>query len=370
MSLTHVTSHSHPLTQSTLPMSLTPLHTGKLPPSLLRSLLAGLPTDDPRLLVGPTVGEDAAVIEWSSTGPTGATLLVAKTDPITFATDEIGYYAVNVCANDIAVAGAIPRYYLPTVLLPADGSDVALAEQIFAQIGAACRSLGIVVAGGHSEVTHSVTQPVIAGAMLGETTRARMVRSGGGRPGDLLLVAGSIPVEGTSIIARERRPELLALGWNAADIETAAAYLHNPGISVYRPAHAAAQAGLVTALHDPTEGGVATGLAEMAAAAGVGIDVDLDAIPVSPLSARLCAAMGLDPLGTIASGALLAACTPAHVEALLALWAELGWPGAVVGRVEEAPFGLQARRDGRATPFPVFAADELTRLWRGEQGSL
>lgn len=345
-------------------MPLTPLHAGKLPPDLLRSLLAGLPTEDPHLLVGPTVGEDAAIIEWPARDGDDDTLLVAKTDPITFATDEIGYYAVHVCANDIAVSGATPRYYMPTLLLPAGTSDEALAVMIFAQIGAACRSLGIVVAGGHSEVTPSVTQPVIAGAMLGATTRARMVRSGGCRPGDLLLVAGSVPVEGTSIVARERRAELLALGWSTADIDTAAAYLHAPGISVSKPAHAATAAGLVSALHDPTEGGVATGLAEMAAAAGVGMQVELDAIPISPLSARLCRDMGIDPLGTIASGALLAACAPAHVAALLALWAELEWPAGVIGRVEEAPYGLRATRAGRATPFPVFAADELTRLWR------
>jgi hydrogenase maturation factor len=170
-------------------------------------------------------------------------------------------------------------------------------------------------------------------------------------------------VEGTSIIARERRADLLAMGWSATDIDTAAAYLHTPGISIYRPAHAAAEAALVTALHDPTEGGVATGLAEMAAASNVGMQVDLDAIPISPLSARLCADMGVDPLGTIASGALLAACAPGHVDALLALWRELGWAATVVGRVEEARHGLQASRSGRPAPFPVFAADELTRLW-------
>ncbi len=345
-------------------MSPTPLHAGKLPPELLRSLLASLPTNDAHLLVGPTVGEDAAVIEWPAAGATSETLLVAKTDPITFATSEIGYYAVNVCANDIAVAGATPRYYMPTLLLPADACDAALAEEIFAQIGAACRALGIVVAGGHSEVTHAVTQPVIAGAMLGETTRARMVRSGGCLPGDLLLVAGTVPVEGTSIVARERRVELLALGWSAAEIDEAAAYLHRPGISVYLPAQAATEAGLVTALHDPTEGGVATGLAEMAAAAGVGIDIDLDAIPVSPLSARLCAAMGLDPLGTIASGALLAACAPENVAALLGVWRNIGWSACVIGRVEVASYGLRATRGGRSVPFPTFDADELTRLWK------
>ncbi len=349
--------------QSPATMSPTPLHAGKLPPELLRSLLASLPTNDPRLLVGPTVGEDAAVIEWPHAGAFADTLLVAKTDPITFATDEIGFYAVNVCANDIAVAGATPRYYMPTVLLPAGASDQALAERIFAQIGAACSSLGIVVAGGHSEVTPAVVQPVIAGAMLGETSRAQMVRSGGCRPGNMLLVAGSVPVEGTSIIARERRGELLALGWSAADIDTAAAYLHSPGISVYRPARAATQAGLVTALHDPTEGGVATGLAEMAMAASVGMQVDFDAFPVSTLSARLCAAFGLDPLGTIASGALLAACAPAHVDELLALWSDMGWAVSVIGRVEEARYGMKATRHGKPVPFPEFAADELTRLW-------
>lgn len=342
----------------------TPLHAGKLPPDLLLTLLAALPTADPRLLVGPSVGEDAAVMEWPHAGGAADTLLVAKTDPITFATDEIGFYAVNVCANDIAVAGGTPRYYMPTVLLPAGGSDAALVERIFAQIGAACRSLGIAVAGGHSEVTPAVTQPVIAGAMLGETTRARMVRSGGARPGNLLLVAGSIPVEGTSIVARERRDALLALGWSRADIDMAAAYLHTPGISVYQPAHAATEAGLVTALHDPTEGGIATGIMEMATAARVGVYVNLDAIPISPLSARLCAAVGLDPLGTIASGALLAACAPAHVDELLALWNDLGWAGAVIGRVEEAHYGMRAQRNGRPVPFPLFAADELTRLWQ------
>lgn len=336
------------------------LPAGKLPPRLLARLLAGLPTDDASLLVGPSVGEDAAVIDFA---PGAATLLVAKTDPITFATDEIGYYAVNVCANDIAVAGAIPRFYMPTLLLPAGQADRDLAERIFAQIGDACRALGIVVAGGHSEVTPAVVQPVVAGAMLGEARRDCFVRSGGCRPGDLVLLAGEVPVEGVSIIARERRAELLARGWPPEALDRAAAYLYTPGISVLAPARAAAEAGLVTAMHDPTEGGVATGLAEMASAAGVGLEIDLDAIPVAPLARDLCAAFGLDPLGTIASGALLAACAPQHRETLLALWQAAGWQAAVIGRVADASAGLVALRSGRRLPFPAFATDELTRLW-------
>lgn len=339
------------------------LPAGKLPPALLAELLATLPTDDPHLLIGPTVGEDAAVIDFA---PGQERLLVAKADPITFATDEIGYYAVNVCANDIAVCGGVPRYYLPTLLLPAEGANAAdtdMAARIYRQIAAACRALGIVVVGGHTEVTPAVRRPVIAGAMLGATTPERMVRSGDAQPGDAVLLAGCVPVEGVSIIARERRAELLQRGWPAEDVETAARYLFDPGISVLAPARAAAAAKLVTAMHDPTEGGVATGLQEIAAAAQVGLCIDLDAIPVPGLARRLCAAFGLDPLGTIASGALLATARPERVGELLAAWAAVGRRGSVIGAVTPQAAGLVARRGGATVPFPSFAADELTKLW-------
>jgi hydrogenase maturation factor len=336
-----------------------PLAAGKLPASLLAELLAGLPTRDPQLLLGPAVGEDAAVIDF---GP-GAKLLVAKSDPITFATDEIGHYAVHVCANDLAVTGAVPRFYLPTLLLPASGSDVETARRIFAQLGAACAGLGIVVAGGHSEVTPTVTQPVIAGTMLGEVARDCFVASAGCRPGDLLLMAGEAPIEGASIIARERRADLLARGWNPAQIDRAAGFLHTPGISVLAPAHAAAEARAVSAMHDPTEGGVATGLLELATAAQVGLVVDLDAIPLAPLAVELCATYGLDPLGTIASGALLAACAPDQVETLLAAWTAVGWTGRVVGHATADSTQRTAYRSGSPVPFPIFAVDEITKLW-------
>jgi hydrogenase maturation factor len=337
----------------------TPLAAGKLPAPLLAALLAGLPVDDPQLILGPTVGEDAAVIDFA---PGSAHLLVAKSDPITFATDAIGYYAVNVCANDLAVTGATPRFYLPTLLLPAGAADVGLARTIFDQIGAACVQLGIVVAGGHSEVTHTVTQPVVAGTMLGQVTRGQEISSRGCAPGDLVLMAGAAPVEGASIIARERRAELLARGWETAAVEEAANYLHDPGISVLVPALLAATQG-VTAMHDPTEGGVATGLLELALAAQVGLEIDLDAIPIAPLAARLCAEFGLDPLGTIASGALLATCPPHRAQAILAGWRGQGWTGAVIGRATAHGAPLTARRGGHETVFPTFAADEITKLW-------
>jgi len=356
-----------------------PLIAGKLPADLLAELLAKLPIRHPQLILGPALGEDAAVIDFA---PGSALLLVAKSDPITFATDEIGYYAVNVCANDLAVTGATPRFYLPTLLLPAGSADVTLVRDIFDQIGAACSKLNIVVAGGHSEVTAAVNQPVVAGTMLGEVRRDGFLSSGGGQAGNVVLLAGEIAIEGASIIAREKRAELLARGFSVAEVDKAASFLHNPGISIMLPAQIAAQSGVVTAMHDPTEGGVATGLYELAIAAGVGLEIDLDAITLSPLAAKLCAAYGLDPLGTIASGALLATCAPGHAESVIEQWRQAGWPGAVIGRlVNNAVQGslsgngivaqptsarhqtLTAIRGGQRVPFPTFPADEITKLW-------
>ena len=354
------------------------LPTGKLPSELLAEVILTLPINDPDLFLGPGVGEDAAVIDVGRVSAEGDlssrrerglsqhggadTLLAAKSDPITFATDEIGYYAVNVCANDLAVCGARPRFYLPTVLLPVGTTEEDVRE-ICEQLGAACRALDIVVAGGHTEVTAAVNQPVVAGTLLGEVARGKVVRTGGCRPGDAVLLVGSAGVEGTSIIAREMREVLLEQGWSEEVVEEAANYLYEPGISVLGPALAAAEAELVTAMHDPTEGGVATGLWELADASGCGLEVALGEVPVTRLTAAACAAFGLDPLGTIASGGLLATAARKDLDAVLGLWRGMGREGQVIGRVLPAEAGVYGLREGGQVVLPRFDADEIVKLW-------
>ena len=341
------------------------LPTGKLSAELLAQLISTLPIDDPALFLGPGVGEDAAIIEFgevSSQQDGTDILLAAKSDPITFATDEIGFYAVNVCANDLAVCGARPRFYLATVLLP-EGTTEADVRGICDQLGAACRALDIVVAGGHTEVTAAVNQAVVAGTLLGEVARGKVVRTGGCRPGDAVLLVGSAAVEGTSIIAREKREALLGQGWSVAELEAAGNYLYEPGISVLEPALAAAEAELVTAMHDPTEGGVATGLWELADASACGLEVELSAVAVTPLTAAACAAFGLDPLGTIASGGLLATAAEEDAAELLELWREMGRQGQVIGRVLPEGEGVYGVRDGRRVVLPRFDSDEIVKLW-------
>jgi hydrogenase maturation factor len=333
------------------------LPAGKLPLSLLEKLLQHFAPSDPRIIVGPRAGEDAAVFDF------GDRCLVAKTDPITFATSEIGWYAVNVNANDVAVMGATPRWFLATVLLPAGQATAELAERIFAQIADACATLGVSLAGGHTEITVGLDRPIISGTMLGEVTRERLITKTGSRLGDAVLLVKGVPIEGTALIALERAETLRTAGYGAEFIARAQRFLRDPGISVVAPARLAVATAEVHAMHDPTEGGVATGLLEIGRAAGVGLEVNLDAIPILSESAALCAEFGLDPLGTIASGAVLLT-APQHAAArLIETLGAAGYPTAAIGRIAPPEAGLVAYRGGQAVSWPLFAADEITKIF-------
>ena len=333
------------------------LPTGKLPPELLERLLTRYARPDPQLIVGPGLGVDAAVIAF------GDRCLVAKTDPITFATDAIGWYAVNVNANDVAVMGARPRWFLATVLLPEGEATAAMAEAIFEQIDRSCSQLSIALAGGHTEITYDLPRPLVIGVMLGEAPCDRVVTAAGARPGDAIALVKPPPIEGTALIAREKRDELLARGYERSWLDRVAGFLYDPGISVVAPALLAREAVEVHAMHDPTEGGIVTGLWELAQAANVGLEVFREAIPILPEGQRLCATFGLDPLGTIASGSLLIALSEADVPALRAALGPQGFPVAIVGRALEAEAGLWLVEEGERRPLPRFPADEITKLF-------
>ncbi len=341
---------------------------GKLPADDLARLLArlqarreahGAPGSE-RVILGPGIGHDAAVISF------GERYLVAKSDPITFATDEIGWYAVHVNANDIACTGATPLWFLATLLLPEGQTDRALVDGIFDQITAACEELDVTLVGGHTEVTYGIDRPIVAGFMLGEVAPERLVRPDGARPGDVLALTKGIAIEGSAIIARE------SLACEAADaladfdwqtIESCRNFLDDPGISVVQDAAVATAAGEVHAMHDPTEGGLATGLWELAEAAGVGLTVDEDAIPVLPETRAFCERLGLDPLGLIASGALLLALTPDDVGTIVDALEKAGIETTCIGRVVDREAGVTLRGAAGERPMPRFDQDEITRLF-------
>lgn len=331
------------------------LGVGKVPVGLLRQLLARARSrHDPSVLVGPGIGLDAAAIR------VGNPRLIVKSDPITFVSDEIGAYALAVNANDLATMGARPRWFLATVLLPA-GTGAAQVSRVFAQLSASCRRLGVALVGGHSEITTAVTRPVLAGCLLGEGSRRTLLTTAGARVGDAVLLTKGIPIEAVSILARERAAQIRKK-FGAAFLARCRNFLEKPGLSVLREAEVALTAGGVHAMHDPTEGGLATALHELAEAAGVGLELDAQAVTILPEGARVCAAFGLDPWGAIASGALLISVAPARAARLLARLREAGIGAARIGTVRPRRHGVRVVRNGRSTRLPRFAVDEIARV--------
>ena len=331
--------------------------TGKLPLEFLEGILEQYTHRDGRLIAGPAVGEDVAVIDM------GDRYMVVKTDPITFATDQIGWYAVNVNANDIATSGARPLWMLATILLPEHETTPELVTAIFAQLHDACQSLNIVLVGGHTEVTWGLSRPIVVGVLIGEVARDRLITTAGARVGDDLLLVKGIPIEATGLIAREKEEELRRRGYDEAFLSRAKGYLFDPGISIVAAARLAAEHPGVHAMHDPTEGGLATGLHEMAFAAGTGLRLDRDRVNVLPEAGRLCQEFGLDPLGAIASGALIVAVDPEQTESLMRVYAQAETSCTCVGKLLPSEAGLYMMQRGERHPLPRYDTDEITRIF-------
>jgi hydrogenase maturation factor len=331
---------------------------GKLDLHLLGDLLTRHARIDGRTLLGPRIGEDAAAIDM------GDRVLVVATDPITFATDEIGYYSVTVNANDVAVTGAVPRWFTVAILLPESHVTEQLAETIFAQVGRACEHLDISLIGGHTEVTPGLDRPLLVGHMLGEVAREDLVTTSGAQPGDLVLLSKGICIEATSIIAREMAADLTRRDIPTALIERARNFLFDPGISVVNDARLACRSGRVHAMHDITEGGLANGLHELAMAAGVHLVVDVGALPVYEESRMLCDVYGLDILGAIGSGALLIAAPKPITDTIQVNAAQEGISMTVIGRVKEKGRPqVTLQEGGEERPLPYFQRDEILTLF-------
>lgn len=340
---------------------MTTLKAGKLPNSILAELLRDINVErkDPRLLVGPSVGEDAAHIDF------GPNTLIAKSDPITFATDDIGWYAVNINANDIATTGGTPKWFLATLLMPLH-STAEQVSTIFQQLRTAANEINVTLAGGHTEVTPAVTQPVICGFMLGEATTGKTVSTSGAQPGDSIILTKGIAIEGTAILAREATDQLAECGIDSETIRRAANLLKTPGISVLADAQQLMASGGIHAMHDVTEGGVATAITEMATAADLDIHIRPQNVDVLPETTTICNTMNIDPWGLISSGAMLAAVTPERAPNALEMLHDAGIKAEVIGKAHSPadstdPAVLILHDDGILTSIRTFERDELAR---------
>ena len=323
---------------------------------MLARLLSQAPTVHERLLLGPGVGLDCAVVEF------GSLLLVLKSDPITFASEEIGWYAVQVNANDIATTGAIPRWLLITLLLPEGNTTAQLVDQISQQVFGACREIGVTLVGGHTEITVGLDRPILIGTLIGEVDRQDLITPRGANPGDRILLTKGVPIEATAILAREF-PHRLRQALSQEEIDQARAFLRDPGISILREARLAVQAGRVTAMHDPTEGGLASALWELAEASDHTLVVDLTDVPIPPLSSRICQIFDLDPLAAIASGALLLTVASQDASPISRAIQNAGIPCAEIGEVQAGPAGVWQRVQSGLEQLPRPIRDEIARVF-------
>lgn len=329
-----------------------PLPTGKVSPYKLKELVfPHIDIEDERVLVGPDVGIDASLIEFEDR------VLALSSDPITGALKDPGWLSVHVNANDVATTGASPEWYLFNLFLP-EGTDEGEVETIFRRVSEACGELGVSLVGGHTEVTPGLKRVLISGTMAGEVPLDGWVSSDRARPGDRIILTKTPAVEGIYLLASNYEVELReSLGVEL--VEEAKKSLEE--ISVVEDALTAIESGEVHAMHDPTEGGIAGGLHELADASEVGFSVSSEKMRVSRVTEEICGYFGIDPLRTIASGSLLICCEPGSEKRITKALEREDIRAEVIGGITED----QSLRemDGRTLEFPE--QDELWRVFKG-----
>src|SRR6266496_3862670 len=270
-------------------------------PLLTRMILPHLGAPDDDVLVGPGPGLDTGV--WR-VAPGIAMALT--TDPVfilpTLGWQRAAWFAVHSLASDAATSGLPLRGMTVDLNLPPEVTDADL-DTIWSSFAGACADLGITVLTGHTARYAGCAWPMVGGATcLALGAEDRYVTPGMARPGDLVVVTKGAAIEATALLAA-------------------------------------------------TEGGVLSGLVEIADTSGVGLRIDRDLIPVRPEVGAVCAAAGIDPYAAISEGTLLATVRRGHADGVLAAIRSAEVEAAVVGEVVPAADGRTLRAAGEERPL-------------------
>ena len=325
-----------------------PLPIGKVPPNILQSLVlrrTGAPS--PLLKVKPRIGLDVAVIALKDI------YLILSSDPITGVAEEIGWYAVNVAANDVATAGAKPMFLQSVILLP-EGSEASTLKQITTDMHRAAKKIGLTITGGHTETVKDLKRPIIISTCI--SIAESYVTAADAKLGDVILMTKAAALEGTSILARHDK----TLKDLPKNMRREAVNLAKK-ISIVEEAIEAYSTGYVHAMHDPTEGGIIGGLCEMAEASKLGFIVHKAKIPIRDVTKKICQLKGIDPLCLISSGALLLAVDPKGVEEVKKRLTAKGIPVAEIGRFTPSK-RILIDEQGKKHILPKTVIDELWRI--------
>lgn len=304
------------------------LHSGKVPIEILEKIIfKHLGTERREVILGPRVGVDGAVVEM------GNKVLITSIDPITGALERIGWLAVNVNANDIATFGVRPTLFSSCMLLPQGASETTI-ETISKQMDTAAKKLEMAIISGHCETTPGITHPIIVGTAMGITEENRYVTSSGAKPGNKLILTKGAGIEGTAILATDKK-EMLRKQFGKTFLSKAAAFFDH--ISIVEDAVSAFETEGVMGMHDPTEGGAAGGIQEMADASGVGVKVFETEIPIHKETLEICKFFKIDPLQLISSGALLIATKHDFAEKIVEVLKKREITASVIGEFLKDP---------------------------------
>jgi hydrogenase maturation factor len=281
---------------------------GKIPIEILKEVVfKNLGATRSEVILGPSTGVDGAVLDFGNKN------VIVSMDPITGAVERVGWEAININANDIATFGVEPAFLFSCIMLP-ENADSKIVETISTQMHNAAKDLGIAIVGGHCESTPGLSNPIVVGCIMGLTEKGKYVTAAGAKAGDKLILTKSAGIEGTAILATDREAQLLKT-FNSTLLETAKGFYSQ--ISIVKDALTAYRAGGVHAMHDPTEGGILSGIHELADAAGLGVRIVEEKITVEPETAKICRFYEIDPLQLISSGALLIAAEPQATDKIV-----------------------------------------------------
>lgn len=328
------------------------MKTGKLDSKLLEEMVfRHFKFKRPEVITGPGIGEDCALVDF------GRYECVLSTDPITGAVADIGRLAIQVSCNDIASKGIEPLGILLACMLP-EGTAVEEIDEIMRQAGETAEALGVMIIGGHTEITKAVNTPVIVSTALGRAAKGASQSASNMRPGDWILITKQGGLEGTGIIASDHEFRLKDF-LTENEISEAKAMLDQ--VSVVKEGVIAGKIG-TAGMHDITEGGILGSVWEMCEISGTGAEVWADQIPLAPVTKKICAHFGIDPLRLISSGSMMIIAHPEQKDALLREIRSAGITITCIGRVTEASLGRVLISGNDRKPIEAPKSDELYKV--------
>ncbi|MPW24924.1 AIR synthase [Alkalibaculum sp. M08DMB] len=249
---------------------------------------------DKRVLVGSGIGEDCSIIDFDKN------LCVISSDPITATSNNIGKLGVYVSCNDIASKGVRPFAIMVTVLAP-PSIEVDEIKTVMDDIIKVCNELKIELVGGHTEVTDAVNRMVLSITAIGSGSKENLIDEQKIENGDLLLMTKYAGCEGTSILYSDFRYKFED---TLTEQDKKELNFLGSSLSVIEEGLIAAEIG-AKYMHDATEGGILGAAWEMAEKSKIGVEINIEDIPILSVTRKITDLLSLDPLKLISSGVML-----------------------------------------------------------------